>query len=377
MGIGLGVVASSLLLAGAPAAGGEPASESSEARMSVAWSAPPECPDRDELLARLTALLGREPNQPDDPQLEGEGNIVASVGGYALRLELRAPSEYVRELESPRCEDLTDAAALILAMTIDPLGPLDPADELEPDEADSTLVVEEPASTDEPLPPDQPAPAEQQPTPAERERGPLVALRLGAIGSFGPLPGFSGGPQLALAVGARAGRSDAKPRASVRVELSGSYLVPRVATADQADAGVRVSLGQVGLRGCGVPELGAVSLPFCVGVQAGVMHGRGFGADLGDSARATALPWAAAEFGVAVAYALTPRIAPWLGVDGAVPLVRPGFEVRDLGVVHRAASAGVQVMLGVELRFETKKRRSYDVHLGQTDPSASGQGGGR
>jgi hypothetical protein len=49
------------------------------------------------------------------------------------------------------------------------------------------------------------------------------------------------------------------------------------------------------------------------------------------------------------------RLSRWVvafvSVDGAIPLVRAQFSVKDIGQVHEAAPVSLRVAAGLELRF--------------------------
>src|SRR5690606_3198604 len=84
------------------------------------WSAPPACADLTEVRARIEGLLGRP---LADTDLEIAGEIEASSpDAWALELTLGRPGEVTRRrLVAARCSTLIDAAALLVAVLVDPV----------------------------------------------------------------------------------------------------------------------------------------------------------------------------------------------------------------------------------------------------------------
>lgn len=310
--------------------------------VAIHWEGPPECGPRDELVARIEGLLGRPLGQPGDPELEVVGRVEADPDGLRLVLEFTRPVERVRELHGKTCGELRDAAAVVLAVTIDPLVPLE-----EP----------EPESTPEPEPEPTPEPEPQptlEPTPPRKEP---IELRLRFAGGvqYRALPWVAGGPSLALGLRWRA----------LRAELVGAWWLTRAARFEQQpEVGATISLGWVAARACGVPTTARVAFPLCAGVELGGVRAVPFGIA---AARARTLPWIAAELGGALVVALPGPLALWIGVDGVIPLVRPGFTIAGLGELHRVPAFAIQSLVGLEIRFDAGRA---------TDSRATGQGGG-
>lgn len=145
------------------AAAGEPSSE--PAGLELRWDAPPQCPDRAQLLAAIDATLG-EVAEGERRSLRARGRVRADPqAGFVVRLELDDGHASTRELRGTSCEELTDAAALVIAMTIDPRlldtlqGPPEVA-EPEVPEAEPGVPEAEPGVTEGPS---RPAPSEPEP----------------------------------------------------------------------------------------------------------------------------------------------------------------------------------------------------------------------
>jgi hypothetical protein len=319
----------------------------------LAWDAPPECGSRDEFIADIEALLGRPLGQPDDPDLEVVARISTEVDGVVLVLEFGRPVERARELRGASCAELRDAAAVVLAVTIDPFVPLNEPEPVEPEPVEPEPVepmpVAEPVA--EPIPVAEPEPV-AEPLPA-KPRELTVLLRLAGGVEYRALPTLAGGPSLALGLRWRA----------LRAELVGSFWLSAAKRFDAApDVGATISLGWVAPRLCGVPAVGRVSFPLCVGIELGGMRAAAFGTS---DARARTLAWIAPQLGAAVHLHLSGPLALWVGVDAAIPVVRPSFTIAGLGELHRGPPFAFQGILGLEIRFDAG---------GTTDSRAGGQG---
>lgn len=109
---------------------------------SLQWDAPPECPTRAEVLARARAQSDAEP--PEDPPAMRGTVRRRDDDRWWLELEIdngRAVER--RTMSAQSCEELTDAAALIIAMRwVTPLGSTSRPGSAEED----ALVVPEPTS---------------------------------------------------------------------------------------------------------------------------------------------------------------------------------------------------------------------------------------
>jgi hypothetical protein len=318
----------------------------------IIWDAPPECGSRDELVGRIETLLGRPLGQPGDPDLEVVGRVEAEADGLLLVLDFRQPVARVRELRGRSCDELRDGVALVLAVTIDPLVPVveSSGEPAAPPERNP-----EPAAAPEPAVATETEPAPEPPTEPRSAPELGVLLRFAGGIQYLALPGIAGGPSLAVALRWRA----------LRVELVGTWWLSKAARFEQLpEVGATLSLGWVAPRLCGVPSTARVSFPLCAGVEFGGMRGAAFG--LAD-ARIHTLPWIAAELGGALRAALPGPMALWIGVEGVIPLVRPGFTIAGLGELHRVPALAFQALLGLEIQFDSSR---------PTDPRRVGQPGG-
>jgi hypothetical protein len=74
----------------------------------LAWSAPPECPSREQVEARVTALA-----PPVMEPLVAHASV-SRAAGSAFHLVVQIDGTAARELEAPPCEEAASAAAVVL-----------------------------------------------------------------------------------------------------------------------------------------------------------------------------------------------------------------------------------------------------------------------
>jgi hypothetical protein len=317
----------------------------------LGWRAPAECPGADVALRTIDALLeGHAP--ADDRRIAAD--VVIERGGAGFRASVRVDDgENVgeRELESASCEEVADAAALIVAMAVDPrIGGAPPSEGETEAPPVEPIPAPPPASTQagevgstaatEPVAP----PACTTAAPAERERPRkrpplhLVARAAGGVG-YGSVPTVAGVVMIALAL--------AGPR--WRVELDVDVWTPRTREAPGGSGiGVRVLGWTLGVRGCGSALAGRLEVPVCAGIRSGALHGSGVGPVASQRRFA---PWVVATIGSGVWGWITPRFALALDVDGIISLTTPAFDLQPSGFTVRTPLGGVRALFGPVLRW--------------------------
>ena len=292
------------------------------ADFSLSWNAPPGCPDRAEVLARMARLLGRSPGSVREPRLGVRGEVVALPSRAADRFRVKlvsqsaeGPSE--RSVDGVSCERVTDAAVLILAMAIDA-------------EAVAARLSAPPSPPPKPAEP--PAPE-----PAASHIG--FWARAGALADLGAMPEIN--PGGALGVGVSAG--------SLWFEAEGRVWLPQEIDAPgRPGVGGRFNRQSVALRSCF--GLGGDSLSGgpCGGVAVGSMSGRGYGiSDPDDGGSA----WVEAFAGGALRQRFFVGVALRADLEVMTPLVNPRFSIGGIGSVHRAPFLFGRGALALELHF--------------------------
>lgn len=309
----------------------------------VQWQAPEGCPEAAAVERRVEELLGRT---PAEHELHAVGTVHA---GPPWRLELRTTiggRRQQRSLLGDDCRAVAEAAALILAVSVDPLGVDARTDG--PREAEAPGIPVLPGAIEPLVEPPTPSPRlEPEPRPSvppRPEPRARVRVRLAGGGEWGAIPGGTGGVRGGLALEGE--------RAILRLE--GSYWIDRLARLGDGSTrrGGLVGLGTVGVQGgvrLGGPRL---RVPLVLGLEAGGLRARGV--DVRDSQRIT-LPWLAGVVGAGVQWALRPRVALWGALEGVVPLVRlrvrVGRGADGSTVLHEPAVVGARALVGVSFKI--------------------------
>jgi hypothetical protein len=287
--------------------------------VTLEWTAPAECPTRDEMLDRITSTIGKmdaaqEPVRASavavqEPSGEWRGDIELSVFGQTA----------TRRVHRDSCRAVSDALALLVALVVNP------------DAA--------PAIAHEPSPaPEGPPPPAVAPAVAQRPRGRLI-VGASALVDTGMLPSSSYGGE--LYAGWAQGR--------VELEIVGAGLsAVNGVLASNPTEGASFWLAHVGGRGCYEVVQTAFNLAPCVGVGSEWIVATGFGSD--HPSRATGV-LAVSSFGARTIAWLSSRFALRIGAEGVVPLARPSFEISNGGTVFRVPWALFRASGGAEVYF--------------------------
>jgi len=301
------------------------------------WHGPDDCQEGPRLLAGVERILAGE---------RGASSLVAHVSLEPLgsRWHLTLVMEHAgrtttRALDAESCTTATDAAAVVLALTIDTLGhDVEDAGSSPATGPDASSFLGDAASVASAV---DAQPSSDETRDASADRSSLVPLVVfaEAASDTGTLPrtgvGFAGGLGFV-----------AKP---LRVEAVLAYW-PGVSTdiAGGSSRGGSFTMFAAELRGCALAEASVFSLGGCAGLGFTEMRAQAFGVTTPISAGAT---WAAlAADGVALAH-VTRRFALRLSGGTAVPFSRSAFEIEGLGVVHKPAPVALELAAGVEAHF--------------------------
>ncbi|WP_438010008.1 hypothetical protein WME89_15935 [Sorangium sp. So ce321] len=329
------------------------------------WIAPGACADREPVLAEIEQRLGRPAAAHGGARLKARAEASQNErGSWDLHLTTTlGEATRSRDLHGETCAELASAAALIIALAIDPeavaRGPASAepgagaapgaGEGAEPDQTGAPDAVPAadalPEATSPPAPdpgaPAASAPVEARPSPGVAPSpGPRLRGALRALGVLdtSALPAVA--PGAGIAAGALIG--------PVRVELSIAYFGAQQALIEATTMGGDVWLIAGGLRVCYATRHHAFELGPCAGIEGGVMSAAGFGVAAPGSNRAL---WLAPQLGALATYALSDGVRIPLAVDALLPLVRDDFVLVGIGSVHRIPAATLRASLGVEVRF--------------------------
>ncbi len=293
----------------------------------LSWSAPAECPSRDDVAAAL-ARLAAAGSKVDAAKVE----IVPLSGRWQATLSTRGAQ---RRLQGESCAAVVQALTVVLALAAEQAE----QETSSPAAAPTAAVQPAPAAalapasspiTDLPEPPTAPEPASALPAP----EAPGWRLRMGMLAEMGLLPGPALGPQAALGLS----------QGAWRLELGATLLLPRHAELGRSpgpSSEIDWLGGQLGLCRSWGRHLGT-----CLGAELGQLSGTGAGVDEPAAARGW---WLAASAGARLQGLLARRAALslQLGLELAAALARPEFGFDELGVLHRPAPVSGRLFLGV------------------------------
>ena len=312
-----------------------PAWAAATPRVSLRWSAPVGCPSGARVEQEVERLLASVATRPPRPLVVDAVVEAEPEGSLRVRLELAGDGgPRVRELRAASCVALADAAALIIAMTIDP----DAVAATQPPAPPPSPPVPVPVPVPALLPPP-PLPA-AAPVPAPPPSRPRFHLLAWAQADVGTLPGasFAAGGAAAVSFGA------------LRVELGLGASPARAAVIPQRpSAGGDVSLIAGSAGACfGVLAPGPIELAPCAALEIGRLHAAGFGVSAPDQGSAL---WTAARAGGRLGWWPWPSFGIVIRAEAAVPFARPRFVLDNLGAVHRPGPVSGRLGGGLEARF--------------------------
>jgi hypothetical protein len=296
----------------------------------LSWSGPDECPNGERVLARLERLLSRTELGPE--RLVVDANVVPDAEGFRLELSTGyGKQRSQRSIRAASCGDLADAAAVILALLIDPTLR---SEATAPNQATELSVPNQRPSPRVPSAP--PAPLRE---PGVRRRWAALA---GPLLDFGSLPTTA--PGLELGGFAGLGRVGVGLTA-VWLPFSQRQVVE--ASAERPAKGGTFSLLAGHLRACyrfspGIPLAG------CAEAELGVLRGQGFGT-AADSDRNVL--WAAAGPGLEAALPLASWVVLRGGASALLCLRRPEFVLDNVDKVYRPQLVPIRLALGLLLYF--------------------------
>jgi len=296
----------------------------------IEWDAPEGCLGALDVYARLSALLGREPETLGKLS-QVRGSVVQTAKGYRLVLEAFEPARRSSRLfEAERCDDLVDAAAVAIALAIAP----EEASRLAPSalaHADPGADARGERSSAEAATPSDAAASNESPRPAApRLRGVASA---GAVIEQGALPRLSPG----FAVGGGV-EWDTVSLGAYATLLASQTL--RVAAGEN----VEFDLLFAGLRACHALRDRPPALSACASFEAGRM--RALGLDLQQANEARDL-WLAAGASVDARWPLSGALAIQLRAEPMFPLDRKEYTVNGSESVHAPARLSSRLYLGL------------------------------
>jgi hypothetical protein len=284
-------------------------------RLELDWAAPAGCPAGDAVRSDALRLAGATAD--GSRHLKARASIrPAAKTGWTLSLATDLDGVVgERSLSGMSCESLAEAAALMLALILNP-----------------ELAISAPPAAPPPPPP---------PPAVVPERWPHPRWRLGAHGGIqtGTIQELSSAFALTLGV--------AWGRLSLRL-MPGFSLPQDVYVDSEQGLGGRLWLGSAAALGCWSAALGWMALSPCLGVEVTRMKGRGLGVL---QPRATSVYWSSAELGLFAGLPVGHGVHLELGALGILPLHRPTVYLDEIGRVSRPSVLGVKALGGLAWLF--------------------------
>jgi hypothetical protein len=287
----------------------------------LSWTAPEGCPGVEDLRAEIRRVAGPVPPAAERP----EAHAVVKRGPkdlWQLTLSTRAGAlAGERRLTAVDCAELMRAAALVIALMINP---------------SAGAPIEPP-----PPPPPPPVIAEPPPPPPPAPPPGPISAGADALVATGLLPGGA-----VPGIGLRLAWS----RAFFRAELRGDGWAGRSAAGPvDGSAGGSFDLLDLGLGACAIGRRGRRIEP---GACVGAILWRGTGTGYGVTDPIVATAWWTGGFAEGnVSLRVTPRNAARLGIGAFLPFGRPTYALGGVGAVWQPAAFGARGTLGWELDF--------------------------
>jgi hypothetical protein len=257
-------------------------------------------------------------------------------------------TEHPRTLRAPDCESLADAAALVVALTLDPTA-LDAQPQARTDTASTATTVASDTTT--PRTRETTSAAEDATPATRRSRGrtpteiPAAATGARAWEIGGRL--WSGwGSGLAPRGSALLGGALVVTWRRVALEAEARAWLPRQLARGQSVA-TRVWLGSAIVAACLRPPTRRVEFGLCPGIELGGHRARGIAAR---AASVTTVPWAAPLGRVALRVPLRRGLGLVAGVELAVPLNRLAVDAGSAGELFVVQPVSARLLLGLDGR---------------------------
>lgn len=297
------------------------------------WQAPPECPQKENVLARIRTLLGS--TRPSAPAIQAEGDIELRDGSFELRLVTEQEGRRgERQVRSAQCDDLAGVAAVALTLLLTSNAAEEPADGVTPTAPNPAPAAAPQPATDPTTTPDTPtSPADEG---ARGVRfllsGPELALGFGSLPR--PSVGFGGG------VGVEGSWW------SLRV-LGQGWKEQRLPSSVEG-YGANVQRLSAGFWGCTVHGH-QLSVSPCVRLSLSKVTATGYGPNLRPESQSE-LVWGAGA-GLIGRAKLTNWLALMVGIGGQVELSRPVILLGTIGRVRQLGPASATLLIGPEWIF--------------------------
>jgi hypothetical protein len=294
----------------------------------LAWEAPSECPTARRIRDDVERLIGSGSHEGGvkhvSVQVTGD-----EANGYRVRLRFdEQKGESERILRGPTCNQVSRAAALLIALAIEPNADISQEPEPEP----------EPPKPEPKLEPPKPQPKPVVVAQAPRERDYRWVLAVGPAVEAGLLPALS--PGLDLSLGLRIGVFEP--------ELYASGFLPRSKDIDNSSAGGQFTLFTAGARACFRMLDSKLEIFGCAGAALNHLSAEGYKVSVPGSADTNV---GSVDVALRLQVPLSRRVALRLTGGPVYSLGRAEFVVEGLAPVHEAKRVSGAGSLKLALSF--------------------------
>lgn len=302
--------------------------------LELRWSAPAECPTQPEVLRTVEQLLAGASAVP----MRADARVDKRKHGFVLALDWStSEASATRVLEGESCQELAQAAALMLSLAAEPTATRSsvieapraaPAGSPAPSAEAERALPREPSAISAPM---------VTPATARPDATPRVSwsARAGAAVDAGSLPratvGVLGGAGIALG--------------APRLRLDALVFAPK--EEENAFGSGRFLLGAASLAPCYRVSLGPTTLEPCLAAELHALPSRGFRLRSEDERVALLVRVGA---GIELDLGLTRDLGFFFGIWGSWAPARPRFVV-DGKSVFRPAAVAARGSLGFEYEF--------------------------
>lgn len=317
-------------------------------RFDLTWQVPLGCPSHAAIAREIDELIAESSGTPRTAPVYANATVTQESDGFALTLTLRdIEAQRRRQIGAPTCEELGHAAALIVAIAVDPTileRRVDPPASGSDAQACSNapklyycrlkdlpaVSMSATGAADRAVA----APAQTN-TDALATHAPFWRVGIGTFVSTGILPGIFPGLEL----------FGAAQTEWLRLGLSVSTVNARVED-EAAGRGANFALYRASPRGCLLHSTSHFAIGPCAGVDLGAIWARGYGVA---SPRSTSGFWAAANLGALFEYRLNRGALLALTGELGVPWWRDAFQLLERPL-HKPAqvfgSLGISLAAG-------------------------------
>jgi hypothetical protein len=299
-----------------------PATPAMVSPIDLVWSAPADCPDGNAVRSEVLKLAGSQASSARHLKARAAIHPAAGAGWIlSLMTELDGVTGE-RTLSGVSCESLSDAAALMLALILNPevaVAASPPARAQEPTPSAATIA---PAKHDDPWP---------RPTWLV---GALAGVQMGVLEDLSP--------SFALSLGVGLGHF------AMRL-LPSLTPAQKIYTDARSGLGGRLWVEDVAALGCWAAPIGGAALTPCLGFDVTWLQGRGLGVS---SPRDANVYWVSGDLALFAGLPLAHGLILEVGGIGLVPLSRPSVYLDGIRTVSRPAAFGFKALGGFAWRFD-------------------------